>query len=388
MHVGVQRGSTYESMVQSSLVDTGLIRADQLTSYAKSDDAVQALVAKQVDLIVTGLATANYYSSRQGLKVVGKGFNQQNLAVAMRSGTPRLQAEIDKVMADMLTDGTMLSLIQEYIQSDVSDVGPTPSQNNPTAAPVPATSTAVPILCQDAMKFISDVTFSDSNMTNPQYVTPGAGFVKTWRVQNTGTCTWTGYRLVYVHGNNAAAQMSGQPVNIPGNILPGQTIDLSVTLIAPNDALISQGFWQLQNANGVPFGQEVWVTISTSASTLTQYPGSTVQPSGEACVVTITSTKGPLKVRDDFDAVWTVKNTSGKTWYSDSVDYEFISGTKLQKYDSAYDLSANIADGDSGKFAIDMTAPKKPGIYTTQWEIRSGNKTLCTLNLAITVNSK
>jgi len=386
--VGVQKGSTYEDLAKSSLVDSGLIHADQLISYAKSDEAIQGLVANKVDLLITGLAPANYYSSHQGLKVVGKGFNKQNLAVAMRSGTPRLKAEIDRVLTDMLNDGTMSGLIQEYIQNDNSDVAPTPSLNNPlTATPVPPTSTAIPVACLDAMKFISDVTFSDNNMKNPPYVAPGAGFVKTWRVQNTGTCTWTNYRLVYAYGNLEAAQMSGQPVNIPGSILPGQTVGLSVTLIAPAAPFVYQGFWQLENARGIRFGQAIWVTISTSTTSSTQFPGSTVQPGGESCVVKLTSPNGPIKVRSDFDAVWTVQNTSGKTWFADSVDYEYVSGAKLQKQD-AYDIGADIADGKSVKFIVDMTAPKKPGIYTAKWIIHSAGKTLCTMNLFVTVNPK
>jgi ABC-type amino acid transport substrate-binding protein len=379
--VAVQRGSTYEKMAQTSLVDTGLIHADQLVSYVKSDEAVQGLVTSQVDLLITGLATANYYSSRQGLKVIGKGFDQQNLAVAMRTGTPRLKAEIDRVMTEMLTDGTLLGLIQEYIQNDVSDVLPTSSPVNlPT--PIPATQTA-PQGCQDAMKFIADVTFADNDMTTAPFVKPGAGFVKVWRIQNTGTCIWTNYRLVYAYGNTEAARMNGQPVNIPGSVLPGQTIDLSVTLIAPQDPFTYQGFWQVENAKGVRLGRPVWVTITTQGD-----PYSTSYPYGQYCQVTVSAPKHSLKVRTDFDAVWTVTNISGKDWSSGSIDFEYVSGTKMHKYEDAYDYGDAIDDGESGKFMVDMIAPNKPGVYSTQWVIISGSKRLCTLNLSVTVTAK
>jgi len=60
LRVGVQRGTTYESMAQSLLVKPGLIQAAQLLSYVRADEAVRDLVAKRVDLVVTGLATAIY----------------------------------------------------------------------------------------------------------------------------------------------------------------------------------------------------------------------------------------------------------------------------------------------------------------------------------------
>lgn len=266
--VGVQRGTTYESMAQSLLVDTGQMSADKLFQYMQADEAVRDLIENRVDVVVVGQATASYYGSRQDLKVVGDGFDQQNLAVAMRSETPRLKAEIDRVMDEMLIDGTILGLIQQYIQSDLAGILSTPiAPNVTTVTPVSPIPTVAPPACLDGMKFVADVTYGDNNMKNPPYVKPGEGFVKTWRVQNTGTCTWTSdYQLLYAYGNITAAQMGGQPINIPGYVAPGQSIDLSVTLIAPNEPLTYQGFWQIKNAEGRHFGQTIWVAITTRAN--------------------------------------------------------------------------------------------------------------------------
>jgi hypothetical protein len=40
------------------------------------------------------------------------------------------------------------------------------------------------------MTYVADLTFDDENMTNPPVLRPGQGFVKAWRVRNSGTCTW------------------------------------------------------------------------------------------------------------------------------------------------------------------------------------------------------
>lgn len=385
--VGVQRGSTYESMVQSQLVEPNLMRADKLLSYMQADEAVRDLLANRVDLVVIGQATARYYSAQQGLQIVGKGFEQQDLAVAMRLGTPRLKAEIDRVMDEMLTDGTMLSLIQEYIQSDVAGVLPTPTPTNqPAATTVPPIPTATPPACWDGMKFVADITFDDNDMKNPPYIKPGDGFVKTWRVQNTGTCTWTSkYRLAYAYGNVTTAHMNGQSLNIPGNVTPGQLVDLSVTLIAPQEILTYQGFWQMENATGRRFGQTIWVGISTLADP--ENPVATGQPYGNYCVATLKSPKSAVTVLSDFDAVWTVKNISGTDWSSDSVDYKFISGTEMHKT-AVYDFTQTIKSGQSVEIIVDMRGPTTPGIYNTKWAIVSGSNTLCILNLTVTAISK
>jgi hypothetical protein len=232
------------------------------------------------------------------------------------------------------------------------------------------------------MKFVADVSYGDNNMKNPPFVTPKEGFVKTWRVQNTGTCTWTPkYQLVFAYGNVAAAQMSGQPANIPANVTPGQTIDLSVTLIAPFEPLTYQGFWQMENASGGRFGQTIWVAISTLADY--NNPVATGQPSGNYCVVTISAPRNSVPVLSKFDAVWTVRNVSGEDWRTDSVDYMFISGTKMREKDG-YDLTETIKNGDSGEVIVDMLAPGEPGIYNTTWAIVSGSRTLCVLYMTVT----
>jgi hypothetical protein len=350
----------------------------------QSDEAIRDLVENRVDMIVLGQATASYYNSQKGLQIVGRGFDQQDLAIAMRLGTPRLQAEINRVMDDMLTDGTTLGLIQQYIQSDVTGVLPTPfPTNQPTATPRPPVQTAIPPICWDGMKFVADVTFADSNMKSPPFITPGDGFVKTWRVQNTGTCTWTpNYKLLYAYGNTADAQMSGQPLFIPGNIAPGQTVDLSATLIAPLTPLTYQGFWQIENASGVRFGQTIWVGITTLKNQAT--PAATGTSAGITCAVTLTGPTNIIPVGTDFDAVWTVKNTSGGDWSPNSVDYKFLNGTEMHQK-AVYDLPQTIKDGESGQIIVDMVAPATSGTYSTEWAIVSGSTTLCFLSMAVTV---
>jgi hypothetical protein len=88
--------------------------------------------------------------------------------------------------------------------------------------------------------------------------------------------------------------------------------------------------------------------------------------------------------RDDFDAVWTVRNNGQKNWDRNTVDYIYSSGDKIHKV-SGYDLAENVRTGNSIDLGVDMQAPKNSGTYSTTWTMRAGSKEFCTLRLTIAV---
>jgi hypothetical protein len=99
----------------------------------------------------------------------------------------------------------------------------------------------------DWVQFVSDVTVPDGTIFQP-----GAAFTKTWRLKNIGTCTWTtAYTMVYVSGTQMGSTTS---VNLPGSVAPGQTVDVSVPMTAPNTAGSYTGYWKFKNPSGVLFG--------------------------------------------------------------------------------------------------------------------------------------
>lgn len=131
----------------------------------------------------------------------------------------------------------------------------------PSFTPAPAQASA---RCNQA-SFVADVTISDGSVLDP-----GTAFTKTWRLQNTGYCTWTtGYDLVFVSGS----QMSGDTVMaLPGNVGAGDTVDLSISLAAPSSEGYYEGDWMLRDPNGNLFGvgsnanQPFWTRIYVSSS--------------------------------------------------------------------------------------------------------------------------
>lgn len=124
---------------------------------------------------------------------------------------------------------------------------------SPTEAPAATESPTVPPTeepsadCTDEALFIDDVTYPDG-----AEVETGESFEKTWRLENIGTCTWTtDYEIVFDEGDKMSGPTSA---SLPESVSPGEEVDLSVDLIAPDDPGSYQGFWRLRNADGALFG--------------------------------------------------------------------------------------------------------------------------------------
>lgn len=138
-----------------------------------------------------------------------------------------------------------------------------------TSAPTATQSTAG---CVDDAKFIADITIPDGT----SFATPSA-FTKTWRVQNIGTCTWnTTYSLKFVGG----AQLGGPAaIAIPGDVVPGSEIDLSVGLTSSGTAGSYIGQWRLTNSTGNAFGTNGSpLTVSIVVPAPTTVPTATFTP--------------------------------------------------------------------------------------------------------------
>jgi hypothetical protein len=116
----------------------------------------------------------------------------------------------------------------------------------PSSTPFPTASPTVSIPC-DRAAFIKDVTIPDG-----MDFSPGDAFTKTWRLRNSGSCTWTtGYALVFDSGNSMGGAAS---TALTSSVAPNQTVDISVNLTAPGTPDTYRGNWKLRNASGAIFG--------------------------------------------------------------------------------------------------------------------------------------
>lgn len=141
----------------------------------------------------------------------------------------------------------------------------------PSEAAIPATSptpTAVPAPtgvrvdnppgCTDSAAFVADVTVGDYSRFDQ-----GETFTKTWRVANTGSCTWhDAYSLVFYSGDRM-----GAPASLPlGITVPGETQDITVEMTAPDHEAVVRADFELHDPGGLPMpidaGQYLWVIVN------------------------------------------------------------------------------------------------------------------------------
>lgn len=324
LRIGVQGGTVYENYAQQQLVETGILPEANLQVYTDIEQGVRDLQRGRVDALLLDRQPALSFQNEGGVKIVGEGLNKQLYAVVVAKGQDGLRRAINQALADLQNEGVVADLAEKYLNIEANDLTPipTPTPETPTATPAPSQPTATPAPpppCIDGMAWVSDLTFDDNNMTNPPVVPPGQSFTKSWRVRNTGTCTWnSGYSLVFDHGNVPAAQMGGQPVAVQGTVAPGQTYDFSVNLTAPTTPGVYQGFWQMRNPQSVAFGETIWVGIRVPAP-----PQPTVAPT-QTPVPNISFTVNSTNINQGQCVTfqWSVTNVQAVYFYADGQNWQ------------------------------------------------------------------
>ena len=143
----------------------------------------------------------------------------------------------------------------------------------------PATSAS----CGD-LTFVKDVTIPDGTA-----MVKGQEFTKTWRVTNSGTCTWsTSFKLAFLSGE----QMGGKTASLADAVAVGDKVDLSVSLTVPDKTGKLTGWWVLLDDKGQRFGVALSVVINVGTETLT--PTETLTAT-ETLTPTVTKTPKPTK---------------------------------------------------------------------------------------------
>lgn len=129
-----------------------------------------------------------------------------------------------------------------------------------TLIPITPTNTSNPVPCNRA-QYVADVNYADGTE-----VTAKSNFTKTWRLTNTGSCTWTsGYKIIYVSGDQMDAP--AETTLTSGTVPPGATVDISVQLKAPATAGTYRGYFRIKSSENLVFGigasgnEAFWVEI-------------------------------------------------------------------------------------------------------------------------------
>ena len=161
----------------------------------------------------------------------------------------------------------------------------------------PVEPTAAPGVCDLAAPGIPiDVTIPDDTQMQPEQA-----FTKVWRLKNSGTCSWqTDYQVFLFSGEAMGAPAS---FSLGQQVSPGQSVEISVDMVAPQNAGTYQGNWKLRNQSGTAFGigpngsSSFWVRIivvplptwtptpATTTPTPTVTPTEAVQVTGQVTII-------------------------------------------------------------------------------------------------------
>jgi hypothetical protein len=147
----------------------------------------------------------------------------------------------------------------------------TPTTTAPQPQPQPQPQApAQPASCAQ-LRWVSDVTIPDGTA-----IAPGAQFVKTWKVRNAGTCSFSG-TLTFIGTGN---KMGGTSPTVLPKIDAGQQADVSINLTAPTQPGDYQGTWQPRTNDGVAM-ENLVVKIRVSADAPPPVAAVTATPQGQ-----------------------------------------------------------------------------------------------------------
>jgi hypothetical protein len=192
----------------------------------------------------------------------------------------------------------------------------------------------------DLAEFSADISIPDGTDFNP-----GADLTKVWQLRNSGTNTWTtDYGLAFFSGEQMSAPSK---VLISGNVPPGETVEVAVDMVAPQNVGTYTGFWKMQDPAGDFFEYAVFVQIDVvgDAASGTALP----KPSGDGQV-----TKAHIQVDDaapedcphtfTFTASFTLNEAA-------TVTYRMEAGSDTAGF--TYDLPTEITGTfDAGKHSV------------------------------------
>lgn len=208
--------------------------------------------------------------------------------------------------------------------------------------------------------FITDVTYLDGSI-----VSPGQSFIKTWRIKNVGTCTWNSeYQLVFDSGDAMSGPSYQQLTNI--HIPPGETLDISVELTAPEAPGTYRGNWKFRDPHGNIFAlttdNPIWVEIKVddeeNQSSYTGYPSIRITDVNLDQNVTIKGSNFPPN--DTFTVLLNYIYTTG-------VDGTLVATIKTGangEFTDTYTIPAFLHGQD--QIAIRLESPSS-GYYAYNW---------------------
>jgi hypothetical protein len=221
--------------------------------------------------------------------------------------------------------------------------------------------------CAYRAAFLGDVTIPDDTV-----IAPGAAFVKTWRLRNDGTCAWGPGQALHT-----LAFIGGTPMNAPAQVeilaivQPGQTVDLSVSLVAPSLPNAYENSWLLKANTGQTVGvgatgqTPLWAKIvvqETGCTFAAYYLGDVTYSDGS-----------PVAPGQPFRKTWRVRNDGTCAW-GPNTPVPYLTNVNGQPLGAPTTIGLQtVPPGSTVELSIDMVAPNRAGTYLSEWKFVVNN---------------
>lgn len=115
--------------------------------------------------------------------------------------------------------------------------------------------------CTYKATFAADVTIPDDSI-----LSAGASFTKTWRVRNDGSCVWGPNKALHALAFTGGSRLGAvDQVSLSGDVGPGQTVDVSVNMVAPASPGTYTSEWKFAISNP-PSGTGAFLGLGSGRS--------------------------------------------------------------------------------------------------------------------------
>lgn len=227
-------------------------------------------------------------------------------------------------------------------------------------------------------------------------VAPGSSFQATWTFRNTGTNTWNGrYRFTYtLTPHNETQKFSNSPlgtqsawnieaIGAAAPVTPGATMQVTLTLTAPNNPGTYATNWQLQTEDGQRFGPIRWlraVVVGTRPEPLPTLAYEMLDFNNSAANI------NNMKPGQQFTGTWTLRNTGTAAWSGDfkavyldepTPDTQTSApdpmGISTQTTLRGLTGKEQVKPGETVAVAFNLDAPTRPGAYAFHWQLQDEN---------------
>lgn len=190
---------------------------------------------------------------------------------------------------------------------------------------------------------------------------PNTAFTKTWRLKNTGSCTWnSNYLVSYISGITMTQQPGYWIVPQGQTVTPGHSVDISVGMTSPVQSGSYGSYWGLKKENGQ------LMPIQGGANGNSFYVKIRVNSGGEGAAGRITAASIDIQLEQGPGVVCTADSTY--------LVHAYI--TADGPTTASYEIGSSAGQIPAGNFTLGYTTPVYPADYGNVQFDQAGTQTI------------